>query len=342
MTAIPRRLFGIALLLVFGSAAAAADSVVVQMRTVDVTLAAYAQVTPVVPSRLRAQATGQLAAVAVQPGDRVAAGQVLARLAGAEISARIAARRAAVRAAQATVTVARQALAVQREKFTGKLATRLAVDKAQAALAQALAIRDRGRAELAAALAAAQITAPSAGTVLSLEAAAGDRVTAGQLLLTLQSSGNLRLRAVFYGTAAATVRADMAGQFQTADGTAPVAVQVRAVVGRLQRDGGEVVWLKATAPHPGWRNGEAGRVQLRAGSRSVALVPTRALILDRGQWWVLVRRDGQDVRQQVVPGAAAGGDTAILHGLAAGEQVVVTNAYLRFHRDVAARFQPPD
>ncbi len=341
MTAIPRRLLGIALLLAAGSAAAA-DSVVVQMRTVDVSLAAYAQVTPVVPSRLRAQATGELAAVAVQPGDRVAAGQVLARLAGAEISARIAARRAAVHAAQAAVTVARQALAVEREKFTGKLATRLAVDKAQAALTQALAVRDRGRAELRAALAAAQITAPSAGTVLSVDAAAGERVTAGQLLLTLQNSGSLRLRAVFYGTAAATVRSGMAGQFQTVDEAAPIAVQVRSVAGQLQRDGGEVVWLKATAPQPGWRNGEAGRVRLRAGSRSVARVPTRALILDRGQWWVLVRRDGHDVRQQVVPGAADGSDTSILHGLTAGERVVVTNAYLRFHRDVAARFQPPD
>ncbi len=342
MTAIPRRLFGIALLLVAGSVSAAADSVAVRMRTVTASLSAYAQVMPVVAVRLRAQATGELAAVAVQPGDRVAAGTVLARLVGPEISAHIAAHRAAVDAARATVTVARQALAVQQEKFAGKLATRLAVDKAQAALAQALAIRDRGRAELDAALAAAQITAPTDGMVLSLNAAAGDRVTSGQTLLTLQNSGSLRLRAVFYGMAAATVRADMAGQFQTADGTAPIAVQVRAVVGQLQRDGGEVVWLKATAPHPGWRNGEAGRVQLRGGSRSAAFIPTRALILDRGQWWVLVRRGGQDVRQQVVPGAADGSDTAILRGLSAGEQVVVTNAYLRFHRDVAARFQPPD
>ena len=83
-------------------------------------------------------------------------------------------------------------------------------------------------------------------------------------------------------------------------------------------------------------------VQRLGGSSRAAFIPTRALILDRGQWWVLVRRGGQDVRQQVVPGAADGSDTAILRGLSAGEQVVVTNAYLRFHRDVAARFQPPD
>lgn len=342
MTAMYRRLFGIALLLVAGSAGAAADTVVVQMRSVDMSLSAYAQVMPLAPTRLRAQASGQLAVVAVQPGDRVVAGQLLARLGGSEIAVHIAARRADLRAAQAAVTVARQALAVQREKFAARLATRLAVDQAQAALTQAQTLRDRRRAELSAALTAARPTAPGAGTVLSVNAAVGDQVTAGEILLTLLPADSLRVQAVFYGAEAALVRPGMTGEFRSADGTAPIAVQVRSVAGRLQRDGGEVVWLKAAAAHPGWRDGEAGRVQLQGGTRSAALVPTRALILDRGQWWVLVRRDGHDERRRVVPGDAHGSDTAILDGLAAGEQVVVTDAYLHFHRDVAARFQPPD
>ena len=71
-------------------------------------------------------------------------------------------------------------------------------------------------------------------------------------------------------------------------------------------------------------------------------VPTRALILDRARWWVLVRTPQGDRQQQVVPGPTSGWTTCIARGLSPGDQVVVENAYLEFHRRIAQRYTPPE
>jgi hypothetical protein len=91
-----------------------------------------------------------------------------------------------------------------------------------------------------------------------------------------------------------------------------------------------------------WIDGQWGRVRLRRPARDRIVVPSTALILDKGAWWVLVRTGTGDRRQKVVPGPSRGWDTAILSGLHAGERVVAVNAYLEFHRDIAHAYQPPD
>ena len=76
--------------------------------------------------------------------------------------------------------------------------------------------------------------------------------------------------------------------------------------------------------------------------RSLVSVPTRALVLDQGQWWVLVHSSTGDHRQAVVPGPARGWRTFIERGLEPGVQVVVENAYLEFHLGISKNYQPPD
>jgi multidrug efflux pump subunit AcrA (membrane-fusion protein) len=67
-----------------------------------------------------------------------------------------------------------------------------------------------------------------------------------------------------------------------------------------------------------------------------------ALILDRSRWWVLVESAGGLRRQRVEPGPSRGEQTLILKGLAAGETVVVRDAYRLFHRDFGQQYTPPD
>ena len=72
------------------------------------------------------------------------------------------------------------------------------------------------------------------------------------------------------------------------------------------------------------------------------MIPTRALILDRGEWWVLLHTDRGNHPQAVVPGPARGWRTFIKRGLQPGAQVVVENAYLEFHSGISRHYQPPD
>lgn len=71
-------------------------------------------------------------------------------------------------------------------------------------------------------------------------------------------------------------------------------------------------------------------------------VPTRALVLNQGKWWVMVRTAKGDRAQEVVPGQTQGWETFIVSGLPAGARVVVNNAYLLYHASVLEQFEIPE
>ncbi len=341
----PRRrcLAILALLLAAAPPANAADALwIAKAQTMPRQVVAYATVEPQSILRLRAGVAGIVESLAVQPGDTVAANAVLGRLAGPAIDALLAARRAALDGAAATLKNAQQELTIERQKFASHLATRGAVARAVAALSNAQANRDSAQAAFTAAEDMATIRAPQASRVLTVDAFSGERVAAGETVLTLLPANELWLRATVYGADANAVGADMTGQFVPAGGGAAIPVKVRAVVGALRPDGGRTVNFVAADPAVVWLDGETGTVTLDAGTLSGVAVPTRALILDRAKWWVVVHTAKGDVPQAVTPGPGRGGLTLITQGLAPGSAVVVENPYLEFHRGISEHYQPPD
>lgn len=325
-------------------AAVQADSglVTVHGQTFTRRLTGYAQVLPVALSPLRATQPGQVTMLSAQPGDSVKAGQVLGRLSGPEVKARLAHDRAAVDAARTSVDAARHALEAQRHKRASQLSTREDVYRAQADVSQAKSQLQTAQATLKADRQNAELRAPAAGSVVSVQAGEGERVAAGQTVLTVQPAGALWLRAAYYGADAVAVQVGMQGRFMPADGTGLVPVTVAALIPTTDPDGGRAVRLRATAANPGWHAGQAGTVELQGGRYTAVTVPTRALILDRGHWWVLVRTDKGEQPRQVEPGPARGGRTVIRNGLHDGDQVVVDQAYARYHHDFSQHYQQPD
>lgn len=335
--------WGLAFCLLLASPARAAGGLVrVRSHAVTTHLIAYARVAPVAVLAVRAPQTGVLAELHTLPGDRILPGAVLARLIGPTVAARLAARRAAVHSAQAELAAAGKILAARRKQLTLQLSTQQAVYQAQAAVTKARAGLDSARARLQATNAMNRLQTAVAGTVLAVRAASGERVKAGQTVLTVQPTGSLWLTATYYGPQAAAVQPGMRGQFVPADGDAPVPVTVRNVIGAVNPDGGRQVGMMATVQPPHWYNGEAGMVTLKGARRILPAIPTRALILDAGRWWVLVHTPSGNRRQAVVPGPSRGTWTAIERGLRPGVEVVVQNAYLEFHRGVSRHYQMPD
>lgn len=316
--------------------------VTAQARPVTTRLSAYARIAPVAVLALRAAQTGILAGLSTLPGDRIHAGAVLARLTGPTVTARLAAHRNAVRSAQAELAAASKILAARRKQLTLQLSTQQVVYQAQAAVTKARAALDSARVRLAATRATTQLQTDVAGTVLAVRVASGERVKAGQTVLTVQPTGSLWLTAAYYGPEAAAVQPGMRGQFVPTDGDAPVPIAVRNVIDAVGPDGGRQVGMMATVPAPAWYNGESGTVTLNGPKHMLPAIPTRALILDAGRWWVLVHTPSGNRRRMVVPGPSRGAWTAIERGLHPGEEVVVQDAYLEFHRGVGRHYQMPD
>lgn len=324
------------------TARATPDWVTVQRRPFKARYSAYARVVPVRLLRVRVSHAGVVDKLNAMPGDKVTAGQRLARLGGPTMRAALSQRESAVHEAEATLAAARKTLAVERQQRQSHLSTKQTVAQAEAAAEKAQAQVTSARSSLHALTATAELRAPTAGTVVALQVANDERVSAGQTVLTLQPAHGLWLEADYYGADTAAVHAGMHGHFEPADGSPPIPVTVRSVFASQQPDGGRTVSFMAIASKPDWVSGEAGTVTLKGPRRTAVAVPTRALIMDRGRWWVLVHTSKGDRRQPVTPGPSRGEDTLIADGLSAGTKVVVANAYLKFHRDVSHRYEPPD
>jgi RND family efflux transporter MFP subunit len=338
-----------ALLLAGGTPAAlatapAVDLVTVQAGTVVSRLRTYGEVEPMAIVRVRAVEPGTLGGLRVVPGSRVVKGAVLARIGGPRMASLLTAREQTLRAARAGEQAAADALRITRRQFAAELATRQAVDAARGRLAAAQAAVQTARARLHEARQLQIVRAPTDGSVISVPAANGEQIAAGEPLLTLQPAGRLWVRAGYYGADAALLHVGMAGRFRPAAGGAAVAVEVAAVSPALAADDGLRVGLlpAAGAPPAWWRNGQWGTVTLDGPSHRMVAVPTEALILDRGRWWVLVHTPAGDRPQRVVPGPTRGWRTWIAAGLRPGQQVVAHDAYLEFHRGIARAYTPPD
>lgn len=351
-----RGLVGVAVALLLAGiqpAAAAAsgpqrETVTARAQSITTHYEAYAEIEPIAALPLRAAATGFVAGLNVVPGAHVEAGQKLAELGGPEVQALLTQREGAVESARARLTAAKRALAAERDRLRVQLSTRQSVAHAQSEVAAASAALASARAQLRAARRMHTLRAPAAGIVTALAASDGQRVAVGQTVLTLQASDRLWLKAAYYGADAAAIRVGMTGRFQPASGGTAQPVKVAAVFGGIAPDGAESIGLlpagsgSAGASPARWRSGEAGRLTLDGAKRSLVSVPTRALILDRAEWWVLLRTPQGDRRQAVVPGPARGWDTFLLRGVQAGQRVVVQNAFLEFHAGISERYQPPD
>ncbi|HCT59854.1 MULTISPECIES: efflux RND transporter periplasmic adaptor subunit [Acidobacterium] len=305
-------------------------------------LRAYAQVVPISTLPLNAAETGTLAGLTITPGTHVHTGQVLATLRGPEIDSLLLELQASLRSAKAQLRNAEKALSIQREQLRAHLSTRQSLHQAMSAEASAQAALETIQSRLHATRQMAQITAPSDALVLSLQAASGERVSAGQPIVTLQPSSALWLRASFYGGNTAQIHPGMTGLFTPASGGKPIAVRVRAISGVTNPSGSEYVMMTAANASSPWQNGQYGTVTLNLPAAQVIAVPTRALILSQGSWWVMVHTAQGDQPRKVIPGSARGWTTSILSGLKPGEQVVVQNAYLLFQSKTAGQYQIPD
>ncbi|MBI1425739.1 MAG: efflux RND transporter periplasmic adaptor subunit [Gammaproteobacteria bacterium] len=316
----------------------------VHTETLAPTLRAYGQVEAIAVIPVRTIYPGTLRDLSVVPGDAVNAGEILARIAGPRMQSLLTRREQALRSEQAREKSASRALAILRSKFKMQLATQQAINVAESDLATAHAAVQTASVQLQEARNLQVVRAPAAGTVLAVHASNGVQATADQALITLLPTGKLWLRASYYGADVARLHVGMKGRFQPADGSEAIPVKVTAIASSVSPDGGyHVGLLPVSSDLPkSWVNGQWGKVTLEGAAQTMIPVPTAALILDRGRWWVLVHTPQGDKPQQVMPGPTQGWQTWIASGLHAGERIVVEDAFLKYHRGIARAYQPPD
>ncbi len=284
------------------------------------------------------QTAGRVLALAVKAGDRVVAGQWLARIDDRDLQLGVAGGDAAVAQAQALLVQAEQNASRTRELRSQGFLSTAALDTAavqlraaQAALQQAQA----GRSQAALARGHATVAAPFAGVVLATQVEVGDLATPGRALLTLYSPD--RLRAVVQVPASRTAFARGATRVDiTLPGGQQIQAASRTELPSTDSVSQTVEWrldLPAAAAaqlQPGQpvqvRFVGAAVVSSSVGTSTNATpaglsIPTTS-VLRRGELSAVYAVQGDRfVLKAVRLGSAQGNSVPVLAGLKAGERI---------------------
>ena len=303
---------------------------------------------------ISSKVSGVVRAVAVHPGDRVRAGQLVVTLEasgvvagvrraragldqsiaaraelqnmleGAQVNARIAS------SSHARVTALLATQAVSQQQFDEDDArARAAASQEQAVQARlnsTVARIEQSKAEIAEAdslLSATRIVAPFDGRVIERRIDPGTLATPGAPLLVMEEDGALRVETAVDEKRAASIQIGQQATVELDDRARPIEARVTEIVPMVDISSRAfVVKLDLPIGSTALRPGMFARVAFELGTRPRLVVPSSAIssagAIDR---LFVVDADRARLRM-ITAGEVRGGSTEILSGLSAGERVL--------------------
>jgi HlyD family secretion protein len=278
---------------------------------------------------------GRVTAVLVEPGQRVRAGQVLARIDRQVQEQEIAQLAAGVRQAEADARLADSNLARAESLVAKGFISRADIDQRTATRDGALARVNVAKAQLAAARERADrldVRAPSAGLVLARNVETGQVVGPGTgALFRLAAGGTLEMRAQLAEQDMSRLKAGMAATVTPVGASESFKGRIwllDPVIDPTTRQGIARIELDYT---PGLRVGAFARARIDAGEAQRPLLPQSAVLADaEGNFVYVLGKDDRVARRAVTVGSITDEGVGIATGLTGTEKVVASaGAFLK-------------
>ena len=294
-------------------------SVQVRIQTVEAKpLASLEEVVGTVRAKLRAtieaKTTGRITDMPVILGQKVKAGELLARLYAPEIKARLEQAEATLQQADRDSTRLSSLLnqnAVARTDFEAA-DTRYRV--AEGAVAEARAM-----------MAYVEILAPYDGVVTRKWVDVGDQAAPGKPLLEIEDPSQLQLEADVPEAVGSSIKQGAQMTIRAGQSTGDLSgkiVEIAPIADPISRTFRVKLDVQAS---PGLMSGQFARLLVPAGENTSMRVPASA-VLQRGQMEILFVVENQRARLHLVKtGRRVDDETEILSGLDSGDLVVVHN-----------------
>lgn len=266
---------------------------------------------------------GRVSELTVREGDRVRAGQLIARLESADLDAALAQASAAVVMAEATLENAATHAARMQQLHAQRSVTDKNLEDAVAAHRVAAANLEVTRANVTAAevmLSYAEVSAPIAGWVTAKMVEAGDMAAPGHPLVTIEDLSRVKVEVSVPESVVAGLSTG-AGAALTILGQPRTATVDRIVPAGDPTTRTFTVEMVLDNPDGALKSGMFARAVFDTGSRSAVLVPASAVI-ERGQLSgvFVLDTDGRATLRWIKLGAPRGDRFEVLSGLSAGER----------------------
>jgi RND family efflux transporter MFP subunit len=277
---------------------------------------------------VKARVAGELQELSVREGDRVQAGQVIARIDPTEYQARVRQAQQQADAARAQVDIAQRQFdnnqALVNQGFisqTALLTSQASLNGAKATHAAALAALDLANKSLA----DATLRAPLSGVVAQRLAQPGERVAIEARLVEIINLSQLELEAALTAEDASRVRVGMTAQLQVEGVEEPVPAKVLRINPSAQTGSRSIVVYLGIQGREGLRQGLFAQGSLGTQTMQVLAVPVDSVRTDKPQPYVQVVQDGKLVHITVRTGERSEGEQqnmVAVTGLAEGAQVL--------------------
>jgi RND family efflux transporter MFP subunit len=307
---------------------AASDVFTAQTQTLSLGIAVSGALKATQSAVVKARVAGELQELSLREGDRVQAGQVIARIDPSEYQARVRQAQQQADSAKAQVDIAQRQFdnnqALVNQGFisqTALLNSQASMNGAKATHAAALAALDLAEKSLA----DATLRSPLTGVVAQRLAQPGERVAIEARLIEVINLSQLEIEAALTAEDASRVRVGMTAQLQVEGVAKPVPAKVLRINPSAQMGSRSVVVYLGVQGREGLRQGLFAQGSLGTQSLQVLAVPVSSVRTDKPQPYVQVVQDGKLVHITVRTAERSEGEQQSLvavTGVAEGAQVL--------------------
>lgn len=307
---------------------AASDVFTARTQTLSLGIAVSGALKATESAIVKARVAGELQELSVREGDRVQAGQVIARIDPSEYQARVRQAQQQADAARAQVDIAQRQFdnnqALVNQGFisqTALLTSQANLNGAKATHAAALAALDLANKSLA----DATLRSPLSGMVAQRLAQPGERVAIDARLVEVINLSELELEAALTAEDASRVRVGMTAQLQVEGVQAPVPAKVLRINPSAQMGSRSILVYLGIKGREGLRQGQFAQGSLGTQSLQVLAVPVTSVRTDKPQPYVQVVQDGKVVHITVRTDVRSEGERESLvavTGVSEGAQVL--------------------
>ena len=310
----------------------ALDVAPVELRELAVSLPISGSLRAVRSAFVKARVPGELLGLTVREGDRVQAGQVIARVESTEYDERMRQAQRQAEAAQAQVAIAQRQYDNNRALVDEGFISRTALDASAASL-------DAARATARAAQAGTEVArksvsdtvlkAPIGGQIAQRLAQPGERVAPDARIVEIVDLSQLELEATLSPADSVAVRVGQGARLSIEGATTPVQATVARINPSAQAGSRGVTVYLTVQPEPGLRQGLFAQGTLTVGQQRALAVPLSSVRTDKPTPYVQLV-DGTGDAARVVHRAVTPGERAVIDGetwvavtgLAAGSRVL--------------------
>lgn len=255
---------------------------------------------------VKARVAGELQGLVLREGDRVSAGQVVARIDATESQARVRQAQQQAEAARAQVDIARRSFDNNRSLVEQGFISKTALDTSAASLAAAEASfrAAQAGADLAnKSLEDTVLRAPMAGVVAQRLAQPGERLAVDTRILEIVDLSRLELEASLSPADSLLVRPGQEAVLSIEGASQTLSAKVLRVNPSAVAGSRAVLAYLAVQSNPGLRQGLFVQGRLSVGTLQVLAIPLAAVRTDKPLPYVLLIQDGAVVHQTVELGA---------------------------------------